>query len=440
MELKRTMPKIAVSLSGGGYRASLFGLGTLLYLADAGKNAEVCCISSVSGGSITNGYVAQNGYAQSDSAAFWSDARHLARTAAHRTLWSTPAVWLYLTFLVVTLPVIICASFWMTPGPWWLRILLFVILLLCWGWMLQQRGILAGRALGDKLYSASGRPTRLDDIDRDIDHVICATHLDAGEHFYFSGRFVYSYRFGWGTPGGLPLHAAVQASAAFPGGFPPRWMRTARFGFEGGRDRPGPVPPVVTLTDGGVYDNMADQWPSGVARRAKRRPALELRVPDELIVVNSSAGLDWSSVRRLRIPLVGESLSLMRDVDVMYDNSASRRMKALVREFEDEEGLSGALVTIEQSPFEVPNAFDSGDSPRADRARAVRAKLGDEEEWKLIAKQDSAVATTLNKLGTEVAARLIRHGYATAMANLHVILNHPLLDVPDMAEFEALVE
>jgi len=28
------MPKIAVALSGGGYRASLFGLGTLRYLVD----------------------------------------------------------------------------------------------------------------------------------------------------------------------------------------------------------------------------------------------------------------------------------------------------------------------------------------------------------------------------------------------------------------------
>lgn len=72
------MPKIAVSLSGGGYRASLFGLGTLLYLVDAGKNAEVCCISSVSGGSITNGYVAQSNYEHTDGDAFWSDARHVA--------------------------------------------------------------------------------------------------------------------------------------------------------------------------------------------------------------------------------------------------------------------------------------------------------------------------------------------------------------------------
>lgn len=433
------MPKIAVALSGGGYRASLFGLGALLYLVDAGKNTEVSSISSVSGGSITNGYVAQQRrYARTDAASFWRDMRPLARTVAHRTLWSTPLVWLYLTLLVVSLPVIVWTSFWVVPGPWWGRVALFVILLVPWGWLLQQRGTLAGRAFGTKLYSPNGRPTRLDDVESDIDHVICATHLNAGEHFYFSGRFVYSYRFGWGRPGRLPLHAAVQASAAFPGGFPPRWMRTKRFGFEGGQHRPGPLPRVVTLTDGGVYDNMADEWPSGVARRADRRPDLALKVPDELIVVNASAGLGWSSVRRLRIPLVGEFLALIRDVGVMYDNSASLRMRGLFRRFQEGGALDGVLVTIEQSPFKLPDIFDEGESDRAKRARAVKARLGDAGEWARITEDDVSVATTLSRLGTDVSARLMRHGYATAMANLHVILDYPLLDVPDKERFEAL--
>jgi hypothetical protein len=50
---------LSVALSGGGHRASLFGLGVLLYLADVGRNNDVTSIASVSGGSITNGYLAQ---------------------------------------------------------------------------------------------------------------------------------------------------------------------------------------------------------------------------------------------------------------------------------------------------------------------------------------------------------------------------------------------
>ena len=50
---------IGVAISGGGHRATMWGLGTLLYLVDSGKHQEVAAISSVSGGSITNGVVAQ---------------------------------------------------------------------------------------------------------------------------------------------------------------------------------------------------------------------------------------------------------------------------------------------------------------------------------------------------------------------------------------------
>ena len=50
---------LAVSLSGGGHRATLFVLGALMYLVDAKANAHVTSIASVSGGSLTNGFVGQ---------------------------------------------------------------------------------------------------------------------------------------------------------------------------------------------------------------------------------------------------------------------------------------------------------------------------------------------------------------------------------------------
>ena len=51
--------RVGVALSGAGHRSALFALGALLYLADAGKHREVTTGSSVSGGSLTNGYLAQ---------------------------------------------------------------------------------------------------------------------------------------------------------------------------------------------------------------------------------------------------------------------------------------------------------------------------------------------------------------------------------------------
>jgi hypothetical protein len=58
METREFREELEIALSGGGYRASAFGLGALLYLAHSGLNQKVKSIVSVSGGSITNGFVA----------------------------------------------------------------------------------------------------------------------------------------------------------------------------------------------------------------------------------------------------------------------------------------------------------------------------------------------------------------------------------------------
>lgn len=435
------MAKIGVALSGGGYRAAAFGLGVLMYLVDAKKNAEVVSISSVSGGSVTNGFVAQmsarkggRGYQHCDAAEFREECRRLGGTISHKTLWASPATWSYLALVLISLVAAAWFAFGLLPWAWWARFLLFLALLMPWGWLLQQRGIIAGRAFAARLFSGPDGPTRLAATEKDIDHVLCATHLNQGEHFYFSGRFVYSYRFGWGRPGSLPLYAAVQASAAFPGGFPPRWMRTRRFAFTGGPRKPR----LATLSDGGVYDNLADQWPADVARRAKERPDAQLQVPDELVVVNSSAGMAWSNVRKLRIPLVGELLALLRVNSVMYNNAASLRMQQLVGRFKVSDTLDGTLAYIQQTPFSVPRRFSHGDSAEAQRARNVIAALGGEKPWREIAEANEKVKTTLSPLGMTTTARLMRHAYVLAMANLHVILDYPWLDVPGPEYFEEL--
>ena len=51
-------PGIAIALSGGGFRAMLFHAGALLRLNELGLLSQAKRISSVSGGSITAGYLA----------------------------------------------------------------------------------------------------------------------------------------------------------------------------------------------------------------------------------------------------------------------------------------------------------------------------------------------------------------------------------------------
>jgi hypothetical protein len=49
---------VEVALSGGGTRAAAFSLGVLMYLFDAGLGDRLRQVSSVSGGSVTNGFLA----------------------------------------------------------------------------------------------------------------------------------------------------------------------------------------------------------------------------------------------------------------------------------------------------------------------------------------------------------------------------------------------
>lgn len=53
-----TAPKIALCLSGGGFRATLFHLGALRRLNELGLLAGLDVVTSVSGGSVLNGYLA----------------------------------------------------------------------------------------------------------------------------------------------------------------------------------------------------------------------------------------------------------------------------------------------------------------------------------------------------------------------------------------------
>lgn len=437
------MSESAVALSGGGHRAALFGLGVLLYLVDAEKNRSVTSIASVSGGSLTNGYVAQSvDYSSVSAEDFWKAASGLARTIAKRgTLWATPLTWAYLALLIVSAACVI-VGIWFLPIdlPW--RVVLFFAGLLLVAWIASFRGWVCARAFASTLFSSGGRRTPLAAVHTAVDHVFCAADLHWGEHVYFSGRFVCAYRYGFGKPGTLSLADAVQASAAYPGGFPARWFRTKPHDFALPGDKRAEGVDALALVDGGTYDNMADEWALQVRERNKRWAALEpgLHEPDELIVVNCSAPLDLRSLKRLRLPLLGEALTLRRDVDILYDTTTSVRRRWLFDSFRHGETLKGAIVQISQSPFRIPTSYATGDDDQAQRARAVLAALGNsEQDWDARVLRTRRVKTTLSRIHESDAADLIYHGYVLAMANLHVLLAHPLLPLPPEPRFAEFV-
>jgi predicted acylesterase/phospholipase RssA len=455
-EIARPDGRIAVALSGGGHRACLYALGALLYLAEAGKNAKVTSIASVSGGSMANGAVAQSFDFTAGAGA--AEMRVVtARVAGQLTGkgsvfagWTAKA---YLALLAV-FGVAALVGAWYLPTTIWIRIAIFIVGLLAVAWLARQRGRVCAKAFENALFKGAGRPTQLDAIQGGLDHVFCATDLHAGENIYFARDFVRSYRFGSGVPGDVKLSEVVQASAAFPGVFPVTWLPTARHEFVNPADpteddttrasrEAAAKTKKMALVDGGVYDNMGDQWAQGAR-------ADNPRGPDELVVVNASPGLGWKSLRRLRIPLLGELTALLRDKAVLYDNGNSLRRQMLHERFIQAaragKGLRGTLVHISRSPFEIPRKYARGEDELSARARAALALLGADgpdadavaTRWQQDATANAALSTTLLRTDPADAARLLHHAYVLAMVNLHVILGYPLLELPGRERFVKL--
>ncbi len=445
---------LAVALSGGGHRSTLFGFGVLLYLTEASESSRVASIASVSGGSLANGALAEAlDYRTAPKEQVEKlIGRASGQIAKKGTVLASGAMRIYL-LLVAALACAVGVGTWFLPVDGAVKVLVFAVGVLLLAQVAALRSRVTARAFGDTLLPSGRSSIRLDQIKTDVDHVICATDLHAGENVYFSGRFACSYRFGLGKPGGARLRDAMQASAAFPPVFPPVWLPTKPHEFRKPGDAAAAKTSRLTLTDGGVYDNMADQWARGLDARNRRWAELVpgFGAADELIVVNASAGMSFGSTALLRLPLLGGLLALLRDKSVLYDNGNSVRRQELVARFDlaerEGKGMRGVLVHIAQSPFTVPDQFKERADQWPDRAaRAIAAieMLGDDDEtrerWKADSAANTAVATTLVKLGPEVTARLLHHSYVLAAVNAHVILGFPLPELPDRDRFLELVE
>src|ERR1700752_7097 len=450
---------LAVALSGGGHRATLFVLGALMYLVDAKSNADVTSIASISGGSLTNGLVGQAlNFRQTNGDEFRDRvAKPLAtRIANSGTLFAPLLTKIYLGILVV-LGILVFVIPALVPAPWFVRILVFFAGTLVWGWVFGARGRVCARAFNKTLFSPGGRTTKLADIKKGgLDHLICSTEFRSAEQVYFAGDFVYSYAFGYGVPGDLPLARAVQASAAFPGGFPPTILSTKQHKFTGAPSPKAGGPPEppdkMVLTDGGVYDNMGEQWARNYTDRIGRCPNLGQgrTAPNQLVVVNASARIPWNPFRRRIIPLLGEIFALLRVNDILYINTTNVRRQNIVDSFNPANPTAAAtlpsvLVQIAQSPYRVAGKFAAGTEPVNERAREVLEFLKQgpsQDEWSNIASENSTVATSLSKFGAEVTARLVYQGYVVTMRNLHVLFGTDFPLFPDelsIKRFQSLI-
>lgn len=222
--------ELGLCLSGGGYRATLFHLGAVRRLHELGLLGRLDTISSVSGGSIFAGVLAdlaiREGWQQGLQVGDFD--RQVAEPVRRLTKRD-----------MRTLPFLAHALYnWLLPGP-------------------RARHLVA-------LCSrhVSSRPLReLPDRPR---FVFCATDITFGVNWESSKQRTGSFQAGYlKDGGGWPIGRAVAASACFPPIFGPLRVGAPASAYAGGEQRRDDeglrLRGMVALSDGGVYDNMALQ-------------------------------------------------------------------------------------------------------------------------------------------------------------------------------------
>ncbi|HEX7150262.1 MAG TPA: patatin-like phospholipase family protein [Thermoanaerobaculia bacterium] len=219
--------KLALCLSGGGYRAMLFHLGVLWYLNDARYLQKLDRISSVSGGSLAAGVLGMHWNALRFADGIASNFPDLVVNGVRKIASTT-----------IDAGSVIRGMF--TPGT-----------------SIGERVIKRYRdvAFGDaQLAQLPDHPV----------FVINASNVQTGSLFRFTKKYIADYRIGVINNPRRSLAEAVAASSAFPPILSPSTLDFRHEEWselnveEAGRK---PFTERIVLTDGGVYDNMGLENP-----------------------------------------------------------------------------------------------------------------------------------------------------------------------------------
>lgn len=343
--------EVGLCLSGGGYRAMLFHLGALWRLNELGLLPALDRVSSVSGGSITAGYLAfrwkdlifnQQGIASNYIETVVSGIRRVAS--------STIDVWSILTALFV---------------PGWVGNRVAD----CYNWHLFK-----GATLQDLPVPNQNRAPNF---------VINATSLQTGDLWRFTRAYTGDWRVGLYDSPTLPLARAVAASSAFPPVLSPIAIKFDPSKFR--TDLPGVdlTDPAyrsrVILVDGGVYDNLGLEtiWKrcktvlvsDGGAKTSPEPRPWFLRLSQ---MVRVSIVMDQQIVD-LRVRQLIESYKLAINGDDT-DQSALARQGA----------YWGIFSQVKDFPITDPIAFPVADAKRAAKTPTRLKALSSQDQERII--------------------------------------------------------
>lgn len=231
MSMEKNGKRIGLALSGGGYRAAAYHLGTLRALHKMGLLEKVDVISSVSGGSIIAAF-----YLLHKNESFEQVEQSFRKGIAHSSLWGA----ILNLASVFLLPILL--------GIFVNRWFLLLYLLLYWGFYLIPSSKWIALYY-DKLFFKNKKLKDLPDLPI---AGINSTNVATGRLFTFSKQDVGGYDYkenGRSIIKGeeIPISFAVASSTCVPSIFSPTII--AKRYYEEGKYK------NTLLVDGGLYDN-----------------------------------------------------------------------------------------------------------------------------------------------------------------------------------------
>lgn len=246
--------KIGLSLSGGGYRATIYHLGTLKKLKELNLLDAVDVISTNSGGSITG---ATYGLYDNDFEAFENTIRKGVKQSVIKGVFTS---WRFLLVFAATLLWILLILYLLANGFAWSSFGLLIALIIIF--LLFQFHLFPISKLNERMYNnIFFNEKSLSDLSSKVRFAINATNLETGRLFTFSnatmGDSVYSYPDDEDKSDPIifkaekfPIARAVAASTSVPFVFTPVKIDKQFFSNPDDYNRVKP-----RLVDGGVYDN-----------------------------------------------------------------------------------------------------------------------------------------------------------------------------------------
>jgi NTE family protein len=373
---------IGLSLSGGGYRATVFHLGLLARLAESNALEQVTVVSTVSGGSLCAGLL--HGLNQMR----WPTSQEYIQSIA-------PKAHTLLTTTDLQKDLI--------------------------GRAFGSFGALFGSRADDLsalIQKKWGITAHLNELPNSPRWLINATCYESGKNWRFEKYRMGDYVFGYSRDTNLPVADAMAASAGFPVGIGPLELDTTSrkwYKYSQGVDAPTlaesqvaspnkveikPDTEKVHLWDGGVYDNhglegvhdFAEGWQLGI----------------DFLIVSDAAGR--SKPERYHW---GPQAILRLMTGIMMDQIRSLRSRAIVERFKNHDDR-GIFAQTGNTCERIIRSAGKGkgwskEQIAAEIARICPGSLSADE-----AQKAAEMGTVIRKLSEVEYRRLFQHGFEVA--------------------------